>query len=156
MDIKIDETMSLALLVEAHIPDNVWQHIGTVAMVMSFSNADALREKTKQHPSLVLQGDFGVGKSSSQYVNMWHLCWAKEVFKIDCDTKNITVKRIAAKQTLPICMEDNNSKEKKLTLKLLSLWQLIWNIDQSALRIDRSLSSTMQPCKTLISTCGWN
>ena len=90
-------------------------------MVMSCSNADAVREKTKQHPSLVLQGDFGVGKSSSQYVNMWHLYWAKEVFKIDCDTKNITVKRISAKQTLPICMEDNNSKEKKLTLKLLSL-----------------------------------
>ena len=40
MDIKLDETMSLALLMEAHMPDNMWQHVGTAEMVMSWSNAD--------------------------------------------------------------------------------------------------------------------
>ena len=58
----------------------------------------------------------GVGKSSSQDVCMYQLCGAKEVFKIDCDTKNTTVKRIAAKQTFPICIEDNNSENKEENL----------------------------------------
>ena len=47
----------------------------------------------------------GVGKSSCQDVCMYHLCGYKEVAKIDSDTRNTTVKRLAALKTFPTCIE---------------------------------------------------
>ena len=47
----------------------------------------------------------GVGKSSCQDVCMYHLCGYKEVAKIDSDTRNSTVKRLAALKTFPTCIE---------------------------------------------------
>ena len=47
----------------------------------------------------------GIGKSSCQDVCMKLLCGAKEVSKIDSDTKNTTVKRLAAMKTFPTCIE---------------------------------------------------
>ena len=53
----------------------------------------------------VLLGTMGVGKSSCQDVCMYNLCGSKEVSKIDCDTKNVTVKRLAALKTFPTTIE---------------------------------------------------
>ena len=66
LDIIPDESMDLSLLIEAHMPGkgpyindrtyififtgNFWQHAGTAGLIMSCSNADAVRLKAKQHP----------------------------------------------------------------------------------------------------------
>ena len=47
----------------------------------------------------------GIGKSSCQDVCMWDLCGTKEVSKIDSDTRNTTVKRLAALKTFPTTIE---------------------------------------------------
>ena len=47
----------------------------------------------------------GIGKSSCQDVIMWNLCGSKEVSKIDSDTRNTTVKRLAALKTFPTTIE---------------------------------------------------
>ena len=47
----------------------------------------------------------GIGKSSCQDVLMWNLCGSKEVSKIDSDTRNTTVKQLAALKTFPTTIE---------------------------------------------------
>ena len=53
----------------------------------------------------VLLGPMGIGKSCCQDVCMWNLCGSKEVSKIDSDTRNTTVKRLAALKTFPTTIE---------------------------------------------------
>ena len=53
----------------------------------------------------VLLGPMGIGKSSCQDVLMWNLCGSKEVSKIDSDTRNTTVKQLAALKTFPTTIE---------------------------------------------------
>ena len=105
--------------------------MGTAGCIMSCSNADAVRLKAKQHPCPVLLGPMGIGKSSCQDLCMWHLCGTREVAKIDSgrkgnieigenleitfvDTRNTTVKRLAALKTFPTCIEVNIYRGKKL------------------------------------------
>ena len=57
----------------------------------------------------VLVGTMGVGKSSCQDVCMWNLCGSREVSKIDSDTRNSTVKRLAAMKTFPTTIEVTKS-----------------------------------------------
>ena len=65
----------------------------------------------------VLLGAPGIGKSSCQDVCMWNLCGSREVSKIDSDTRNTTVKKLASLKTFPTTIEDNSSvnKEENLT-----------------------------------------
>ena len=62
--------------------DNFWQHTGAAGLIMSASNADAVRAKVKQHACPVL-----IGKSSCGDVCMWNLCGSKEMSKIDSGLK---------------------------------------------------------------------
>ena len=67
--------------------DNFWQHIGAAGLIMSGSNADAVRAKVKQHACPVLMGTMGIGKSSCGDVCMWNLCGSKEMSEIDSGLK---------------------------------------------------------------------
>ena len=65
LDIIPDDTMDLGPLIEALIPGlkvnnyfdsyysllgSDWEHVGTIGIIMSASNADLVRLKAKQHP----------------------------------------------------------------------------------------------------------
>ena len=50
LDIVPDDSMDLTALIEACMRGNFWQHTGAAALIMSCSNADAVRLKAKQHP----------------------------------------------------------------------------------------------------------
>ena len=53
LDIVPDDSLDLTALIEAHMPGNFWQHTGAAALIMSCSNADAVRLKAKQHPCVM-------------------------------------------------------------------------------------------------------
>ena len=88
---------------------------------MSASNSDLVRLKAKQHPcvcfrcpeyrlkiiflSLFLLVLWGLVRVLCQDVCMWNLCGSREVSKIDSDTRNSTVKRLAAMKTFPTTIE---------------------------------------------------
>ena len=103
LDIQPDYTMDTTALIEAFMPGSFWEHQGTAGGVMSASNADIIRMKTKQHPSLILVGSMGVGKSSCQDVCMYNLAGTREVAKIDSGICfHLTSSSIASSQGRPI------------------------------------------------------
>ena len=116
LNIAVDQTKSLRKLIMAHLPGQLWNHIGTAAMFISHSNSDLVRLKTGQHPCTVLMGEKGVGKSWCVDLCQFLLCGNKDVDKLDPETKNITLKREASKTTFPMVLEDNHSVAKEESL----------------------------------------
>ena len=115
----------------AHMPGQLWNHVGTAGMFISHSNSDIIRLKTGQHPSTVLMGEKGVGKSWCVDLCQFMLCGNKEVDKLDPETKNITLKREASKTTFPMVLEDIHSvaKEESLVASIFDYATLITKDD---------------------------
>ena len=101
LNISVDPSKDLRKLIMAHLPGQLWNHLGTAGMFISHSNSDLIRLKTGQHPCTVLMGEKGVGKSWCVDACQYQLCGSKEVDKLDPETKNITLKREASKTTFP-------------------------------------------------------
>ena len=59
---------------------------------------------------------------------MWNLCGSKEVSKIDPDTRNTTVKRLAAMKTFPTTIEDNSSANKEENLAIACFDQATYHV----------------------------
>ena len=116
LNIVPDPSKSLSQLIKAHLPGQQWNQTGTAAMFISHSNSDLIRIKTGQHPSTVLMGEKGVGKSCCVDLCQLYLCGGKEVDKLDPETKNITLKREASKTTFPKVLEDIYSLDKEESL----------------------------------------
>ena len=111
-----DPTKSLEKLIKAHLPGQLWNHVGTAAMFISHSNSDLIRLKTGQHPCTVLMGEKGVGKSWCVDICQFLLCGRREVEKLDPETKNITLKREVSRTTFPMVLEDIYSVSKDESL----------------------------------------
>ena len=131
LNITVDQTKSLRKLIMAHMPGQLWNHVGTAAMFISHSNSDLIRLKTGQHPCTVLMGEKGVGKSWCVDLCQFLLCGSKEVDKLDPETKNITLKREASKTTFPMVLEDIHSvaKEESLVASIFDYATLITKDD---------------------------
>ena len=116
LDIQLDNLQNLESLIKAAIPGQLWAYLRTAGMFISHSNSDLIRTKTSQHPSTVLMGEKGVGKSWCVDLCQYLLCGSKTTSKVDPDTHNTTLKRQASLTTFPKVLEDIHSVKKEESL----------------------------------------